>query len=64
MKMKHPNAIDHASVLRWMKENNIRCVGLVAEADQQMIQLERDGVVDGIISEDGDEVALGAKLLL
>jgi len=29
-----------------------------------MIQLEKDGVVDGIISEDGDEVALGARLLL
>jgi len=29
-----------------------------------MIRLEKDGVVDGIILEDGDEVALGAKLLL
>ena len=29
-----------------------------------MVKLEQDGVVDGIISEDSDLVALGARLLL
>ena len=64
MKMSHPNAVDHANILRWMKENDIECIGSIAEADQQMVQLERDGVVDGVISEDGDIVALGAKRVL
>ncbi|KAL7476468.1 hypothetical protein ACHAWX_000080 [Stephanocyclus meneghinianus] len=41
MRMKHPNSIDHASVVRWMKENSIPCVGLIAEADQQMIKLRK-----------------------
>eukprot|EP00804_Cyclotella_cryptica_P028622 CCRYP_020607-RA/>CCRYP_020607-RA protein AED:0.33 eAED:0.33 QI:0/-1/0/1/-1/1/1/0/141 len=50
MKMSHPNAVDHANILRWMKENDIECIGSIAEADQQMVQLERDGVVDGVIS--------------
>eukprot|EP00956_Cyclotella_meneghiniana_P011249 scaffold15816_cov70-Cyclotella_meneghiniana.AAC.16 len=64
MKMSHPTVIDHANILRWMKENNIECVGAIAEADQQMVQLEKDGVVHGIITTDGDIVALGAKRVL
>ena len=64
MDMNHPTAVDHANILKWMKEENIRCYGSIAEADQQMIKLEMDGVVDGIISEDGDEIALGARRLL
>lgn len=64
MGMHHPNAVDHANVLKWMKDNNIACIGSIAEADQQMIQLEKDGIVDGIISEDGDEIALGARRVL
>ena len=34
------------------------------EADQKMVKLEQMGVVDGIITEDGDVVALGARLVL
>ena len=64
MKLSHPTVVDHANILRWMKENNIECIGSNAEADQQMIQLERDGVVDGIITEDSDIVALGAKRII
>ncbi|KAL7528196.1 hypothetical protein ACHAXR_002318, partial [Thalassiosira sp. AJA248-18] len=64
MAMKHPTAVDHAYILKWMREEKIEHYGSIAEADQQMIKLEQDGIVDGIISEDGDEVALGAKILL
>lgn len=64
MSMSHPTAIDHAAILKWMKEGNIEHYGSLYEADQQLVQLERDGIVDGIISEDGDEVALGARRLL
>ena len=63
MKMKKPTAADHANVLNWMKEDGIQCIGSLEEADLQLIKLEKDGVVDGIISEDGDEFALGAKML-
>lgn len=63
MKMKHPTALDHANILAWIKQEGIEVYGALFEADQQMVQLEKDGIVDGIISEDGDEVILGAKLL-
>lgn len=64
MAMSHPTAVDHAAIRKWMGDNGIEHYGSLYEADQQMIQLEKDGIVDGIISEDGDEIALGAKRLL
>ena len=64
MKMAHPTASDHAAVLEWMKANSIEVYGSLFEADQQMIQLEKDGIVDGIISEDGDIIILGAQFVL
>ena len=63
MKMKKPTAADHANVLQWLKSRNVKCIGSLEEADLQMVKLEKDGIVDGIISEDGDEFALGAKKL-
>ena len=33
------------------------------EADAQLVQLEVDGVVDGVVAEDADLIALGVKLL-
>lgn len=63
MKMRKPTAHDHANVLRWMKEEGIMCIGSLEEADLQLVKLEKDGIVDGIISEDGDEFALGAQNL-
>ena len=66
MKMSHPTVVDHGNILRWMKENNIECIGsiAIAKADQQMIKLERKGLVDRIITEDSDLVALGAKRII
>ena len=34
------------------------------EADSQLAQLELDGVVDGVITEDTDLIVLGSRLLL
>ena len=34
------------------------------EADSQLVQLELDGIVDGVIAEDTDLIVLGSKLLL
>jgi len=64
MKMKKPTYLDQAAILKWMKSKDIHVVGSLFEADQQMVKLEQDGAVDGILSEDGDIVALGGKLVL
>ena len=64
MKMKKPTYLDQAGILAWMKSEDIEVYGSLFEADQQMVKLEKDGVVDGIFSEDGDIVALGGRLVL
>ena len=61
MRMKKPSALDQAALLRWMLDEGIEVYRSVLEADQQMAKLEKDGIVDGIISEDGDMIANGAK---
>lgn len=64
MSMEKPTAVDHASIMKWLEDKGIEHYGSLYEADQQLIKLEKDGIVDGIISEDGDEVANGARHLL
>ena len=59
--MKHPTAMDHANFLRWLIQEGVECYGSIYEANQQLIRLEADGEIDAIMSEDGDEIALGAK---
>jgi len=63
MNMRKPTAADQAFILVWMKEEDIECVGSLEEADMQCVKLEKDGVVDGIITEDSDMFALGAENL-
>ena len=63
MNMKKPTAVDQAFILVWMKEEDIECVGSLEEADMQCVKLEKDGIVDGIITEDSDMFALGAENL-
>jgi len=60
-KMAHPTVLDHAAAINWLKERDVECVGSLFEADQQMRKLEMDGIVDGIATEDGDEIILGSK---
>ena len=60
-KTAHPTEYDHAAVIAWATEENIAMVGALFEADQQLVKLEKDGVVDGIATEDGDLVVLGGK---
>ena len=64
MKMRKPTYLDQAAILKWMKSEDIHVIGSLFEADQQMVKLEQEGMVDGILSEDGDIVALGGKLVL
>ncbi|KAF2011669.1 PIN domain-like protein [Aaosphaeria arxii CBS 175.79] len=47
-----------------LKHHNIRYVVAPYEADSQLAYLERQGLIDGILSEDSDLLVFGAKRLL
>jgi len=47
-----------------LKKSGVQYVVAPYEADAQMVYLERQGIVDGIISEDSDLLVFGAKCLL
>ncbi|KAF2129954.1 exonuclease-like protein [Dothidotthia symphoricarpi CBS 119687] len=47
-----------------LRLNNIQYIVAPYEADPQMIYLERQGIVDGILSEDSDLLVFGAKCLI
>ena len=47
-----------------LKKMNVQYVVAPYEADSQMVYLERQGVINGIISEDSDLLVFGAKRLL
>ena len=63
MAMKHPTFADQLIFLRYCIEEKIECYGSFQEADPQLVQLEKDKVVDAILSTDGDIVVLGARRL-
>ncbi|CAI6338976.1 unnamed protein product [Periconia digitata] len=47
-----------------LKHHNIQYVVAPFEADSQMVYLEREGIIDGILSEDSDLLVFGAKCLI
>ncbi|KAI0475451.1 hypothetical protein GGR56DRAFT_666449 [Xylariaceae sp. FL0804] len=62
-------AIDVTPEMAWhliqeLKKHDISYVVAPYEADAQLIYLEREGIIDGIISEDSDLLVFGAKRLL
>ena len=64
MKMKKPSSIDQASILQILRDERAECVGALYEAKQQLVELEQDGHIDLIISEDGDLISLGGRRVL
>lgn len=51
-------------VIDELKKNGIQYVVAPYEADAQMAYLEREGIVDGVLSEDSDLLVFGTKCLL
>ena len=47
-----------------LKRNGVQYVVAPYEADSQMVYLEKQGIIDGILSEDSDLLVFGAKKLL
>ncbi|KAF2738222.1 exonuclease-like protein [Polyplosphaeria fusca] len=47
-----------------LKHHNIQYVVAPYEADSQLVYLERQGLIDGILSEDSDLLVFGAKCLI
>jgi exonuclease-1 len=47
-----------------LKRVNVQYIVAPYEADAQMVYLEREGILDGIISEDSDLLVFGARCLL
>ncbi|KAI9643666.1 Rad2 nuclease [Ciborinia camelliae] len=51
-------------VIDELKEMGVQYIVAPYEADAQMAYLEREGIIDGILSEDSDLLVFGAKCLL
>ncbi|KAI9745961.1 MAG: Rad2 nuclease [Claussenomyces sp. TS43310] len=47
-----------------LKQSGVHYIVAPYEADAQMVYLERQGIIDGILSEDSDLLVFGAKCLL
>lgn len=47
-----------------LKKMNVQYLVAPYEADAQLVYLEREGIIDGIMSEDSDMLAFGAKKLV
>ena len=48
-------------IVSWLKEEGIDVVCAPFEAEWQLVFVEKIGFIDGIMTEDGDVIALGAQ---
>ena len=48
-------------VVEWLKKNNINFMYAPFEGEWKCVFLEKKGIVDAIMSTDGDYIALGAN---
>ena len=52
------------ATVKWAKDANVLFMCAPMEAEWQLVQLEKDGITDGSISEDTDLIPLGSKLMV
>lgn len=52
------------AVIQELRRMNVRFLVAPYEADAQLVYLEREGIVDGILSEDSDMLVFGAQKLI
>ncbi|OAA73454.1 DNA repair protein (XPGC)/ Rad [Cordyceps fumosorosea ARSEF 2679] len=53
-----------ATLIQELKKMDIPCIVAPYEADAQLVYLEKQGLIDGILSDDSDLLVFGAKRLL
>ena len=51
-------------VVKWMQDQQIPFIGAPWEGEWQLVQMERDGRIDGIIANDGDCFILGSRRII
>jgi len=52
------------SAKKFADENDIKCICAPFEADHQLVMLEKQGIIDGAITQDSDVIALGCPLVI
>jgi exonuclease-1 len=49
------------TIIQFLQSQNIRAVNAPSEAEWQLLMLEKQGIIHGLITEDSDAIALGAE---
>ena len=62
LKLAKPTPLDQANALKWMNWQGLECYGSLLEADQKIIALDQDEMLDGMMSEDGDKIVNRVKV--
>lgn len=60
----NPDANIISMIVEWMVRDGIRFECALFEAEWQLVQLEKDNVIDALMTEDGDAVVLSGQTIL
>ena len=59
-----PDKVIYGQVIRYMKEKGMLVFGAPGEAEHQLVELQRAGFIDFILTRDTDLIALGATRVM
>jgi len=62
--LTNPDELIVSCIIEWMEREKILYDCAPFEAEWQLVQLEKEGVVDAVMTTDGDAIILGAKVVL